>query len=548
MFPDRFKPHDTYYWALQNIKDVVDFYRYDALPGLSQIREWAAPSLTINYDPCNFSIDYKFPFSEGNDNIWQGGGLPRIKIDIRNQYCQPPPKPTPPPGNGFYVGGKCNCDISVVFAFYEKDFILSPGAGIGKCLIDGSICPSNLREQSQQSGDFARHRFELHDKNLIIRFKLPYSVNDDGIPTGDGITVFYCTLFFTYAEVLENNGYVNPAFPRFHNFRNWGLPNQEAVLDVAPWQVVAINCRGCAPNIYIDPPPPPKKKEKKDMDCCAELRALLKLTLKRIGSLPANVPDNFAKQNPSMVSKESLAELMLWQMEQLDALSGAYPIEIEIEDSDLVQAGNQKQKVSLPNQAEALAELIGMVLTVKRDTHANLITSIKAMGEAGMSKQLAVKTLDVSLANAEYLGYKLEQKKKEIPSLFTPGGKDITETLKEKNIEIITYENTDKKDLQDNLKTLLEFAARWNAQNWRRVGSNAAKDLLQHLLVKPEETTKATKENDQDDFNKFTEEIERGFIDVTGTTTDAQPWGRPYKERPKIKELKNEKGRYGKDD
>ncbi|PHK24143.1 hypothetical protein VF12_37790 [Nostoc linckia z15] len=46
-----------------------------------------------------------------------------------------------------------------------------------------------------------------------------------------------------------------------------------------------------------------------------------------------------------MISIESLAELMLWQMQQLDALMGAYPIEIEIEDSDLVKEGNQKQKI-----------------------------------------------------------------------------------------------------------------------------------------------------------------------------------------------------------
>ncbi|PHJ54509.1 hypothetical protein VF06_37470 [Nostoc linckia z4] len=302
-------------------------------------------------------------------------------------------------------------------------------------------------------------------------------------------------------------------------------------------------CGNYDPPPPTDPPPPPRPKKCKCM-CCDDNNNenLLKLILRRIGSLPASVPDNFTKQNPSMISIESLAELMLWQMQQLDALMGAYPIEIEIEDSDLVKEGNQKQKIKVPNQAEAIAELLGMILTIKRDTHATLITAIKAMGEAGMTKQLATKTLDVSLANAEFLGYKLEQKKKQIPSLFTPGGKDISETLKEKNVEIVSYENTDKKDLQDDLKTLLTMAARWNAQNWRKIDANNPKESLKNLLINNvQAVSDAGKEDSQDDFDNFTEQCERGFIDVSGISDTANPWGRQYKERPKIREIGTDK-------
>ncbi|MEH1956820.1 hypothetical protein [Nostoc sp.] len=307
----------------------------------------------------------------------------------------------------------------------------------------------------------------------------------------------------------------------------------------------------CLPPKY---PPPPKPPDKKDKDCecmCCEGQqnndALLKLVLKRIGSLPASVPDNFTKQHPSMISIESLAELMLWQMQQIDALLGAYPIELKIEDNDLTKEGNQEEKIALPNMAEAIAELLGLLITVKRDTHATLITAIKAMGEAGMAKNLGVKTLDVTLANAEYLGYKLEQKKKEVPSLFTPGGKDITETLIEKNVEIITYENTDKKDLQDDLKFLKTMAARWNAQNWRQVTGDPVESLKQTLFGNPEAIGEVHKKNEQGDFNGFTEQAERGFIEVSGITDSINPWGRPYSQRPKIREIGTEKGNYGND-
>lgn len=308
------------------------------------------------------------------------------------------------------------------------------------------------------------------------------------------------------------------------------------------WYVTRFKTLACPQK--IDPPLPP---ELKNMDCCSNLEALLKLTLKRIGSLPASVPDNFTKQNPTYINVQSLAELMFWQTQQLDALMGAYPIEIKIEDNDLTKEGNQEQKITVPNQAEAMAEILGLMLTIKRDTHTTLITAIKAMAEAGMSKNVAIKTLDVALANAEFLGYKLEQKEKEIPSLFTPGGKDITETLKEKNIKIITYENTDKKDIQDDLKTLLTMASRWNAQNWRAVGkSNPVEALKDHLFGKNEAIKKAAEPNKQDDFDTFTEQCERGFTEVSGITDATNPWGKPYTERPKIREI-GEGGRYNAD-
>ena len=87
------------------------------------------------------------------------------------------------------------------------------------------------------------------------------------------------------------------------------------------------------------PPIEPNK-----MDCCDELKRLLKLTLKRIGDLPVEVPDLFTKQEPSYESIPSLSELMLWQMTQIDALLGAFPIEIKIEDEDITKEGNQEKR------------------------------------------------------------------------------------------------------------------------------------------------------------------------------------------------------------
>ncbi|MEH1802147.1 MAG: hypothetical protein V7L13_23895 [Nostoc sp.] len=386
--------------------------------------------------------------------------------------------------------------------------------------------------------------------NNSCKWRFWFATSFSGLPVAERISNNNLPRFsgLPYAQKVSKSFYENQ-INNVDIFDGSNPPDINRAVSIDRWFFICGDGAPTSPPSPPPPPPPPKKKDKCCMCCEGQQNndALLKLVLKRIGSLPASVPDNFTKQHPSMISIESLAELMLWQMQQIDALLGAYPIELKIEDNDLTKEGDQEEKIALPNMAEAIAELLGLLITVKRDTHATLITAIKAMGEAGMAKNLGVKTLDVTLANAEFLGYKLEQKKKEVPSLFTPGGKDITETLIEKNVEIITYENTDKKDLQDDLKFLKTMAARWNAQNWRQVTGDPVESLKQTLFGNPEAIGEVHGEKKQGDFNDFTEQAERGFIEVSGITDSINPWGRPYSQRPKIREIGTEKGNYDND-
>ncbi|WP_445628418.1 hypothetical protein [Nostoc sp. DSM 114167] len=447
--------------------------------------------------------------------------FPRIKFSIRNPYCQIPPTPE------IDIPGKpkvenLQCTSGLIFV-YTND----------------TIKPLN---------------YELIGNYFSVNWQLTRYVGNH-IPQVVGtVTLVYEILSGSY-QIKPGSGTgeipVTPSGRQITDLINSiGVNVFSSVADVSTILARTANNSGysylasCPPAIHPTPPPKSKKKE---CDCMCNDN-LVKLLLKRIGSLPASVPDNFTKQNPSYINVESLAELMLWQMQQLDALMGAYPINIEIEDNDLVTEGNQKQTISVPNSAEALAEIMGMMLTIKRDTHAALITAIKAMGEAGMSKNIGIQTLAVAEGVEEFLGYKVEQKKKKVPSLFTPGGKNITETLAEKEIEIVVHENTDTNDLQDDLKILKTMAARWNAQNFRRVGKDSALSDLKNALFGQGEAIKKDKApNEQNDFDAFTEQVERGFIEVSGVTDTTSPYGRPYDERPKIREIGNEAGRYNND-
>ncbi|MEH2195679.1 MAG: hypothetical protein V7K98_23975 [Nostoc sp.] len=524
--------------GVKRISNGLERFRESSLAFLPT--EFINP-FVVDIDQCNIRVGYDPPNEASLFNRFVN--LPSFYYEYRNKRCAVYEMQLPRivPADSFHIIPN-GCNQLVGFAFIESEGKLIGGADKFSYFINGGI--GTFPEGTTTNGDGSN----IYRPNSNV-FK--YDVNLSGVPSirqryigldGVGYTLLSAAIEYTDEYLVFVNGIVKPPFP-LYNFGG------EYV--TAPWEIVNITTGTCVPHRIILPPPPKdKKKEECKCMCCPGQEnndALLKLVLKRIGSLPASVPDNFAKQNPTFVNIESLAELMFWQMQQLDALLGSFPIDITIEDIDSTKEGNQTEKLSLPNVAEGIAELLGLLITTKRDTQATLITAIKAMGEAGMAKQLGIKTLDVSLANAEFLGYKLEQKEKEIPSLFTPGGANLAETLKEKNVKIITYENNDKTDLQDDLKILKTMAARWNAQNWRGLTGDIVEDLRQKLLGNPEAISENHKENEQGSFNDFTEQAERGFIEVSGITDTVNPWGRPFTERPKIREIGTEKGNYDKD-
>ena len=262
----------------------------------------------------------------------------------------------------------------------------------------------------------------------------------------------------------------------------------------------------------------------------------------KIGDLPAKVPDLITKESPSEIEIESLGELLLWQIKQLDATMGKFPIKIKIRDTDSTKEGDQSQEITVPNAAEAISELLGLALTIKRDTHANVVLGMKILPQAGMATKLAQMGLDVGLACAEFLGFSLIQKKKKIPLLFTPGATDLDDLLKEKEVEYLCYENVEKTDLMDHIRKILEMVARWTAQNWRRVDfRDPGSSVLANLYGGIDGMRKGKKENEQEDFDNFTEQAEKGFINTVGISDTENPWGDDFDARPRIREIGEDK-------
>jgi hypothetical protein len=291
-------------------------------------------------------------------------------------------------------------------------------------------------------------------------------------------------------------------------------------------------------------PLPPMKKE-----CCDELLSLIALLLKRVGDLPAFVPDNFTKKAPQIIKKESLAELMLWQAKQLDAISGKYPIEVEIQDIDPVKKGNQSITVNLPNQAELLADMYQAVLMSKQINEALLPIVLKTLSEVGSVKLTSLATHDLAFGNADFLGWDISHTKDKVKFQFNPIAEPdapMEEMLEPTEVEVKGYENKDKKDLRTWLIPIARMAAAWMAQNFRKVPNKESfrsmlGDIPDLFLEKIEQDKKENKENKPDeDFDVFIENVEKGFIGKPGITDTINPYGKPFEERPKIREFGGE--------
>nr|MCC5641207.1 hypothetical protein [Nostoc sp. CHAB 5844] len=283
---------------------------------------------------------------------------------------------------------------------------------------------------------------------------------------------------------------------------------------------------------------------------------LLRLILKRIGPLPAAVPNSLVKKNSGTRQIESLAQYIAYSVIQTNAQFGQFPQEIKIKDADLTQQGDQQQTVTMPNLAEAIAEIVGLLLVLRSESAANLVATVNAMIEAGSAKQSAILASDYGAANAEFLGYKGKQIERQVPFTFVPGEAQLDKMLKAGEVKVKGWDNADKNDLNDLVAPILEMAAMYRAANFRNVGTSnpltKIKEILEGAVKLSDAVDTLAKTppppdpNNPDapppppkksDWDEFVESAETGFIAKPGITDNLNPYDRPYTQRPKIREF-----------
>ncbi len=250
-------------------------------------------------------------------------------------------------------------------------------------------------------------------------------------------------------------------------------------------------------------------------------------------------------QLEEFVSAQSLVDFLLTQYTTLDGIFGQFPINIRIEDNDLIKTGDQAVDIKLPNIAETLAELTGKTLTNEALINALLTVSLKNIAETGSNKQTSIQNYYLLTAIQEYLGFKTRQKSTEVDLLFNPSvvakredDQSLTEALQNSKIKVPIEINDDEDSLEEQLKILVEAARISKAVHWR--GVDLKGDIFNQLkstFLNAGNLADQLSDKDKESLEEFLNSLQLGFANKSGNIDSTKPFGRDYNRRPRVKKL-----------
>lgn len=330
------------------------------------------------------------------------------------------------------------------------------------------------------SGCFGNHSI-LIDPGTLNIFGEPDVIFPRGT-YGNPIGIYWKTEFdysdpsfkiqrVSYSVVSRDQGYGEIRVQEWQTFTN--LCKDRDCRDRAGFPVYQgwrPNSRRCdpMPRTTPSPPPylyPPPQNCKPCMASCCnpkenqEILEILKLIAKRLGTAdyPVSTPQWLvSNQGNSSVKHQSLTQFNFWLMRQLDALIGEFPIKIEVQDSDPTEKGEQSKSISLPNLAEAVAEIYGLAAKTSIDSDVHTSFLIRLAAETMAAKTAALIAQDYASANASYLGYQGNQIVRKVDFAFDPTALDSLETiLKASRNDVIGWQNDDKENVAAYLQKLM---------------------------------------------------------------------------------------------
>lgn len=342
--------------------------------------------------------------------------------------CRPQPQTQPIPpadivqGATFDVSQQCPCHVYEVSwnihldgtSFRVSGNYLSPVYGL---FIKNGFHQSGYQEEMQP--DYIDTIFGI--RAVCVQAKYPLF---------EGVTTAFCADPRTFIATENFGGLIGISGVQIRYNR---VKDREFYLRQGTWTPCELNPGGALQVVPgASAPPYPNQSEEPCCMNCAEQDRLLRLIAKRVGTddYPASVPKSLLTGRERGQEKiESLTQLIGWFVQQVDALVGEFPVELTIEDIDPTKPGKQSKKVAVPNIAEAIAELYGLALknTVDSDIHTNFMMRLAA--EIIATKNAAIVTQDYARANATFLGYKANPKKRKVNYAFDPEGLESLETI-----------------------------------------------------------------------------------------------------------------------
>jgi hypothetical protein len=249
-----------------------------------------------------------------------------------------------------------------------------------------------------------------------------------------------------------------------------------------------------------------------------------------------NVPASITDPNSEAVKLTNPSQAIGYLIKTIDELVGQFPIKIKVEDSNAVKSGNQSTSVEIPNLAEAVAELFGLVTALMQYQQVDTALSTHNLSIATQTLISSNITQDICENNAEFLGYKQKEIERKITLPFNPEGKNFGEITEKKDFYYQTFENDDKKNLQVFITRLNESAGIVKASLYKKFGmSGLEKDVRKYL---ENLKTEGNEKYDDASWRKYLEEVEQGFIQY-GIVDKQNPYGERFSNRPQIRDITN---------
>ena len=202
----------------------------------------------------------------------------------------------------------------------------------------------------------------------------------------------------------------------------------------------------------------------------SSVTTIVNLLAKRIGTAkyPIEVPESLltGTADGKTLKAESNADYLFWLTQQIDALVGEFPIDIEVVDIDPLKEGNQAKKIQIPNIAEAIAEIYGLAFKSSVNQEVELNMLLRLALETTHAKNAAIIAQDYARGNAKFLGYQGNTKGRHVDYNFD--FTDVNASQKDQNKQL-------------NLESLLKNSKAW-IQGWENDDSETAVNFLRKLM------------------------------------------------------------------
>lgn len=257
---------------------------------------------------------------------------------------------------------------------------------------------------------------------------------------------------------------------------------------------------------------------------------------------PVNVPVNLTGNNLATTQIQNITQFQSWQTKQFYNMLGHYPVSITIKDTDLIKTGNQEVTLEYKNISQSLADLIGLNIVSNSKNDALMTIGLKNLIETGSTRKQAIVSYRLLEAIQSYLGFKTKHKTERVKFSFDPlvgsngGSESLTKALTNSEQTIKIEVEDEDKSLEQKLMTLIEAARIIKGRFFEKLDPNSVDDFVQNIK---DLSSNIDDSGNNEDFSTFLERVERGFTDSEGITDNQNPYGRPYDQRPRIRELGN---------